>query len=140
MEELETVIKNLKSNKAPGMSGISYDFWKKSKKPDTTDTSSIINEKHGEGNATEKWKRGLIYPINKTTRSHWNQDLSLTEAIIQITPHSKNESTLEPIKIIQHIIEDANRNGKGSMDFNSWTSQRRMILLNTNARIKYEKD
>ncbi|CAB4424719.1 unnamed protein product [Rhizophagus irregularis] len=141
MEELETVIKNLKSNKAPGMSGISYDFWKKSKNLTRQILLAIINESMEKGNATEKWKRGLIYPINKTTRSHWNQDLSLTRPIVLLETARKiwfkilvnrlseilsknriltdtnyaalkNESTLEPIKIIQHIIEDANRNGK----------------------------
>ncbi|EXX74870.1 hypothetical protein GLOIN_2v1824527 [Rhizophagus irregularis DAOM 181602=DAOM 197198] len=141
MEELESVLINLKSNKAPGQSGISYDFWKKSKTLTRKLLLEIINESMLEENAIDDWKKGIIYPINKTTRSDWNQELSLTRPIVlletarkiwfkvlvnrltdiltreQVLMNTnfaalKNESTLEPIKIIQAIIEDANNYNK----------------------------
>ncbi|PKY29457.1 hypothetical protein RhiirB3_483703 [Rhizophagus irregularis] len=70
MEELENVLNNLKTNKAPGMSGISYDFWKKSKNLTRQILLAIINESMEKENALIDWKRGLIYPINKTIHSH----------------------------------------------------------------------
>ncbi|PKB96286.1 hypothetical protein RhiirA5_435087 [Rhizophagus irregularis] len=141
MEELESVLNNLKSNKAPGQSGISYDFWKKSKTLTRKLLLEIINDSMLEENAIDDWKKGIIYPINKTTRSDWNQELSLTRPIVlletarkiwfkilvnrlndiltreQVLMNTnfaalKNESTLESIKIIQAIIEDANNYSK----------------------------
>ncbi|PKY34288.1 hypothetical protein RhiirB3_475964, partial [Rhizophagus irregularis] len=82
MEELESVLNNLKSNKAPGQSGISYDFWKKSKTLTRKLLLEIINDSMLEENAIDDWKKGIIYPINKTTKSDWNQDLSLTRPIV----------------------------------------------------------
>ncbi|PKY54610.1 hypothetical protein RhiirA4_473511, partial [Rhizophagus irregularis] len=82
MEELELVLKNLKTNKAPGQSGIPYDFWKKSKTLTRKILIEIFNESMIKENATEKWKEGIIFPINKTTRSNWNQELSLTRPIV----------------------------------------------------------
>ncbi|CAB4418815.1 unnamed protein product [Rhizophagus irregularis] len=137
-EELDKVISGLKSNKAPGMSSITYDFWKKSKDLTRTIILEIFNESLMKANVTDKWKKGVIYPINKTTRSHWNYDLKLTRPIVlletarkicfkiltnrlseiltkeQILTNTnyaalKNESTLEPLKIVQAVIEDANK-------------------------------
>ncbi|GES91125.1 hypothetical protein GLOIN_2v1827388 [Rhizophagus clarus] len=83
----------------------------------------------------------MIFPINKTTRSHWNNDINLTRPITLIETARKifikvlvkrlakilslnkvlqgsnyaallNESTLEPLKIVQSIIEDANKENK----------------------------
>ncbi|PKC66543.1 hypothetical protein RhiirA1_459593 [Rhizophagus irregularis] len=57
------------------------------------------------GQVIEDWKIELIYPINKTIRSDWNQDLKLMESGTNYTA-LKNESTFEPLNIIQ---EDANK-------------------------------
>ncbi|GET53127.1 hypothetical protein RIR_jg28431.t2 [Rhizophagus irregularis DAOM 181602=DAOM 197198] len=57
------------------------------------------------GQVIEDWKIELIYPINKTIRSDWNQDLKLIESGTNYTA-LKNESTFEPLNIIQ---EDANK-------------------------------
>ncbi|GBC47807.2 hypothetical protein GLOIN_2v29323 [Rhizophagus irregularis DAOM 181602=DAOM 197198] len=122
---------------APGSSGITYDFWKKSGNLTRNLLLNIFNDSMAKENVTDEWKKGFIYPINKTSRSNWNQDLNLTRPIVlletarkiwfkilvnrlgeiltkeQILTNTnfaalKNESTLEPIKIIQAIIEDAN--------------------------------
>lgn len=98
----------------------------------------IINESMKKEKVLEDWKKGMIYPINKTTWSFWNQDLNLTSAITLIETARKiflkilvrrlsdilskekvlmdtnyaalkNESTFIPLKIIQGIIEDANK-------------------------------
>ncbi|PKY52578.1 hypothetical protein RhiirA4_470295 [Rhizophagus irregularis] len=79
IEELETVIKNLKSNKAPGMSGISYDFWKKSKKLTRQILLAIINESMEKGNATEKWKKGSI--ANETNSTIGNSAENMVQNI-----------------------------------------------------------
>ncbi|PKC12804.1 hypothetical protein RhiirA5_409042 [Rhizophagus irregularis] len=67
------------------------------------------------GQVIEDWKIELIYPINKTIRSDWNQDLKLMCPITLLETSGtnytalKNESTFEPLNIIQ---EDANKTDK----------------------------
>ncbi|POG67125.1 hypothetical protein GLOIN_2v1460814 [Rhizophagus irregularis DAOM 181602=DAOM 197198] len=82
MEELERVLQNLKTNKAPGSSGITYDFWKKSGNLTRNLLLNIFNDSMAKENVTDEWKKGFIYPINKTSRSNWNQDLNLTRPIV----------------------------------------------------------
>src|SRR5438046_7098284 len=84
----------------------------------------------------EAWKKGMIYPIKK--KMDWNKDLKLTRPITLIETARKlmikiitnrlskiltenkileksnyaallNNSTFEPLKIVQGIIEDANK-------------------------------
>ncbi|CAB5353542.1 unnamed protein product [Rhizophagus irregularis] len=139
MQELDTIIKSVKYDKAAGTSGIPYDFWKKSGINTRTTLIDIINKAIKEGIWPKEWKEGIIYPIKKTIE--WNRDLNLTRPITLIetarkiaikiltnrlsdiiTKNSvlrgknyaalKYESTFEPIKILQTIIEDANINKK----------------------------
>ncbi|CAB4439657.1 unnamed protein product [Rhizophagus irregularis] len=173
-EELDKVISGLKSNKAPGMSGITYDFWKKSKDLTRTIILEIFNESLVKANATDEWKKGVIYPINKTTRSHWNNDLKLARPIVlletarkiwfkiltnrlseiltkeQILTNTnyaalKNESTLEPLKIVQAVIEDANKYKKEAwillMDISkAYDSVSSIMLKKCMERIKLPKN
>lgn len=81
MEELEEVIRTTKKNKAPGLSGITYDFWKHSKSLMRILLLEIINESMKKEKVLEDWKKGMVYPI---TWSFWNQDLNLTSAITLI--------------------------------------------------------
>ncbi|GBC18892.1 reverse transcriptase family protein [Rhizophagus irregularis DAOM 181602=DAOM 197198] len=173
MDELDLVLSNLKTNKAPGQSGIPYDFWKKSKILTRKILLEIINESMSKENVLDEWKKGIIYPINKTTRSNWNQELSLTRPIVlletarkiwfkilvnrlneiltkeQILTNTnfaalKNESMLEPIKIIQAIIEDANNYKKEAwillMDISkAYDSVNTTMLKKSLERIKLPK-
>lgn len=141
IEELEEVLKSVKSNKAPGLSGIPYDFWKHSKELTKNLLLEIINESLERKEVLDEWKKGVIYLINKTVRSDWNQDLNLMRPItlletarkiylkilvnrlVKILTEKKilmdtnyaalkNVSTFEPLKIVHGIIEDANKFGK----------------------------
>ncbi|GBC16602.2 hypothetical protein GLOIN_2v1780713 [Rhizophagus irregularis DAOM 181602=DAOM 197198] len=55
MEELEEVIRTTKKNKAPGLSGITYDFWKHSKSLMRILLLEIINEKNVNKKKKEAW-------------------------------------------------------------------------------------
>ncbi|PKB95602.1 hypothetical protein RhiirA5_436408 [Rhizophagus irregularis] len=139
INELNDVLKQVKNDKAAGASGIPYDFWKKSGDLTKNLLLMIINGVLNEENWPEDWKKGIIYPIKKTI--DWNRDLSLTRPITLIetarklaikiftnrlsTILAKNnilkgknfaalkyESTFEPIKIVQSVIEDTNINKK----------------------------
>ncbi|GBC06112.1 hypothetical protein RclHR1_06630001, partial [Rhizophagus clarus] len=141
LDELDNIIRETKSGKAAGISGIPYDFWKKSKKETRKILLDIYNRILHEHKVLDDWKKGMIFPINKTTRSHWNNDINLTRPITLIETARKifikvlvkrlakilslnkvlqgsnyaallNESTLEPLKIVQSIIEDANKENK----------------------------
>ncbi|EXX72333.1 RNA-directed DNA polymerase from mobile element jockey-like [Rhizophagus irregularis DAOM 181602=DAOM 197198] len=125
-------------------------------------------------NTTEKWKKGIIYPINKTTRSHWNYDLKLIRPIVLLETVRKiwfkilvnrlsniltkeqvltntnyaalrNESTLEPLKIVQSVIEDANKYKKEAwillIDiFKAYDSVSSLMLKKCMERIKLPKN
>ncbi|GBC20468.2 Down syndrome cell adhesion molecule-like protein Dscam2 [Rhizophagus irregularis DAOM 181602=DAOM 197198] len=139
MTECNLTLNNLKYDKAAGVSGIPYDFWKKSGDNTKEALIEIINLVIKEGTWPKEWKDGIIYPIKKTME--WNRDLKLTRPItlietarkitIKILTNRLNdiltkytvlkgknfaalkyESTFEPIKILQAIIEDANINKK----------------------------
>lgn len=139
LQECELVLRSVKYDKAAGASGIPYDFWKKSGKKTREVLIDIINQALKEGIWPKEWKDGIIYPIKKTMER--NRDLILTRPITLIetarkiaikiltnrlsgiiTKHEvlrgknyaalKYESTFEPIKILQGIIEDANINKK----------------------------
>ncbi|EXX77498.1 hypothetical protein RirG_023220 [Rhizophagus irregularis DAOM 197198w] len=137
--ECDLTLKNVKYDKAAGASGIPYDFWKKSGYYTKKALIEIINLVIKEGTWPKEWKDGIIYPIKKTME--WNRDLKLTRPIMLIetarkivikiltnrlndiiTKYNilrgknfvalKYESTFEPIKILQAIIENANINKK----------------------------
>ncbi|GES80782.1 RNA-directed DNA polymerase from mobile element jockey-like [Rhizophagus clarus] len=141
LDELDNIIRETKSGKAAGISGIPYDFWKKSKIETRKILLDIYNRTLHDHKVLDDWKKGMIFPINKTTRSHWNNDINLTRPITLIKTARKifikilvkrlakilslnkvlqgsnyaallNESTLEPLKIVQSIIEDANKENK----------------------------
>ncbi|GBB96288.1 hypothetical protein RclHR1_02720003 [Rhizophagus clarus] len=140
-DKLDNIIRETKSGKAAGISGIPYDFWKKSKKETRKILLDIYNRILHEHKVLNDWKKGMIFPINKMTRSHWSNDINLTRLITLIETARKifikvlvkrlakilslnnvlqgsnyaallNESTLEPLKIVQSIIEDANKENK----------------------------
>src|SRR5256886_9661630 len=135
-EELDDVIRKSKNKKAAGISGIPYDFWKKAKEATKGLLLLLINESIEESSTPIAWKKGMIYPIKK--KMDWNKDLKLTRPITLIETARKlmikiitnrlskiltenkileksnyaallNNSTFEPLKIVQGIIEDANK-------------------------------
>ncbi|PKY55305.1 hypothetical protein RhiirA4_503926 [Rhizophagus irregularis] len=57
LEELERVLQNLKMNKAPGLSGITYDFWKKSGNLTRSLLLEMFNDSMFKENVTNEWKK-----------------------------------------------------------------------------------
>lgn len=139
LQDIEIVLRDVKNDKAAGVSGIPYDFWKKSGENARKLLLDIINESLKKGEWPADWKNGLVYPIKKTME--WNRDLKLTRPITLIETACKitikiltnrlseilvqnnvlkgknyavlkYESTFEPIKVVQSVIEDANINKK----------------------------
>lgn len=84
LKELNQVISKAKNNKVPDVSGIPYNFWKKSKQLTRNLLLAICNETIDTSECLDEWKKGIIFPINKMTRSFWNQDLNLTHPITLI--------------------------------------------------------
>ncbi|GES83915.1 Down syndrome cell adhesion molecule-like protein Dscam2 [Rhizophagus clarus] len=113
IEELDNIIKETKSGKAAGISGIPHDFWKKSKKETRKILLNIYNGILHEHKVLNEWKKGMIFPINKTTLKRLAKILS-SNKILQGFNYAAllNESTLEPPKIVQSIVKDANKEKK----------------------------
>ncbi|GET00318.1 hypothetical protein GLOIN_2v1824527 [Rhizophagus clarus] len=114
LNELNEILSEAKNKKAAGISGIPYDFWKKSKK-----TYKTINIRYVQRQSYWNHDINLTRPITliETARKIFLKIITrrLTKIlsenkVLQPTNYAalKNESTLEPLKIIQNIIEDAN--------------------------------
>jgi hypothetical protein len=132
--EIQSVIHNMSSESAPGISGINYAIFKhigpKAHKLLSIIYTKILNT----GNIPNKWQQNLIYPIPK--KPNWEHNLNLTRPITLLETGKKiftkilnnrlakiftthpilsnlnwaglpQGSTKEPINILNNILEDA---------------------------------
>jgi hypothetical protein len=136
--ELEEVIRLLPNKKAPGQSGIQYEWFKHLPENGTEVFRNIINMAIELNDIPTEWKYGYIYPIPKTTE--WGHDLKITRPITLLetgrkifmkiinnrlsvifsnhkilTPHNyaglPGDDTQSPIHVINNIMEDARAKG-----------------------------
>ncbi|GBC05594.1 hypothetical protein RclHR1_06300003 [Rhizophagus clarus] len=78
--ELQTTIQSLLHNKAPGPTGITYEFWKYFPKRHHTILLTFFNNILQTGHIPLAWKSALLYPIPKP--EFWNYQLEKTRPII----------------------------------------------------------
>src|SRR5579859_8002597 len=137
LEELKNVIHNLASNKATGSSKISNEIIKHLKDNTITLIKDLMNDCLQESDILVEWKYANIYPIPKP--KEWSCDLNNTRPITLLETMRKilvkilnnhlakifvknkvlqgyqfaglpGQSTFEPLRIINEIINDANCN------------------------------
>ncbi|GES73354.1 RNA-directed DNA polymerase from mobile element jockey-like [Rhizophagus clarus] len=80
LDELTTTIQSLPNNKAPGPTGITYEFWKHFPKPHYKLLLTFFNNILNTGFIPSAWKEALLYPIPKP--EFWNYQLDKTRPII----------------------------------------------------------
>ncbi|GBB86127.1 hypothetical protein RclHR1_12590008 [Rhizophagus clarus] len=80
LDELTTTIQSLPNNKAPGPTGITYEFWKHFLKPHYNKILTFFNNILNTGHIPSAWKEALLYPIPKP--EFWNYQLDKTRPII----------------------------------------------------------
>ncbi|GES74620.1 RNA-directed DNA polymerase from mobile element jockey-like [Rhizophagus clarus] len=80
LDELTTTIQSLPNNKAPGSTGITYEFWKHFPKPHYKLLLTLFNNILNTGHIPSAWKEALLYPIPKP--EFWNYQLDKTRPII----------------------------------------------------------
>ncbi|GBB94208.1 hypothetical protein RclHR1_02310014 [Rhizophagus clarus] len=80
LEELTTTIQSLPNNKAPGPTGITYEFWKHFPKTHYKLLLIFFNNILNTGFIPSAWKEALLYPIPKP--EFWNYQLDKTRPII----------------------------------------------------------
>ncbi|GBB97321.1 hypothetical protein RclHR1_29670002 [Rhizophagus clarus] len=78
--ELQMTIQSLPNNKAPGPTGITYEFWKHFPKRHHTILLTLFNNILQTGHIPSAWKSALLYPIPKP--EFWNYQLEKTRPII----------------------------------------------------------
>ena len=128
--EIITTINNLPTNKAPGPSGITYNFIKQTSKEILPFLLNFFNQIIETGETPEKWSYSNIYPISK--KQTWTYNLNETRPIALLDSFRKiftkiltkrlgnifsnnpilsplnfaglpNQSTFEPIQILNSI-------------------------------------
>jgi hypothetical protein len=70
--EITNTINDLPSDKAPGPSGITYNFVKKTQKEITPLLVQLFNQILESGNTPSKWSTSNIYPISKKLNWTYN--------------------------------------------------------------------
>ena len=139
-EEWELTLRSLKRGSAPGFSKIEYIHLQKCSSKMKKLMKQFYNEILKYGIIPDNWLKGIIYPIPKT--EEWELELSktrpitllecprkilfkiLTNRLTKILGNNKNilgeynfaalpgSSTIEPINILNNIIEDAREKNK----------------------------
>jgi hypothetical protein len=137
-EEWEDMLKDLKNNTAPGISGITYTLIRAASNRAQNIFRRFAERCIRQGDVPKKWKISQIYPIPK--ESEWKYNLNnvrpialletfrkcttkiLTKRLSQVICKKNilkgpnfaglpGNSTEEPVHIINSIMEDARENG-----------------------------
>jgi hypothetical protein len=80
IDEISSTLRSLPNNKAPGITGITYEMWKHFPSSHHDIITMLFNKIYTQNILPKQWHEALLYPIPKP--EFWNCDLNKTRPII----------------------------------------------------------